>query len=141
MSANANWVPPWELPEFEDEYEYIVLLNGKAVTVDRETYLKYLDLAFNPPIKKIKGEDIIVTIKSKNKKVVDELADEIFYHHRYPYQVQAPAVTQDGEYYVATVVVAPEEEINLSPVDVWPMRPRRVKKRKRVNQKDSMQNL
>jgi hypothetical protein len=139
MSTNANWTRPWELPEFEHEYEYIVLLNGKAVTVDRETYLKYLDLAFNPPIKKIKGEDIIITIKSKNKKAVDMLAHTIFYD--YPYQVQAPAVIQDGEYYVATIVVAPEEEIDLSPVDVWPMKPRRVKKRKRANQKDSTQNL
>jgi len=138
MSANANWMRPWELPEFEHEYEYIVLLNGKAVTVDRETYLKYLDLAFNPPIKKIKGEDIIVTIKSKNKKAVDILADKIFYD--YEYQVQAPAAIRDGEYYVATIVVAPEEEINLSPVDVWPMRPRRVKKRKKANQKASTQN-
>jgi hypothetical protein len=130
----------WDLPEFEDEYEYnVVTPDYKLVRVDRETYLKYFDMELHPRIKKFKGEDIIVTIKSKNKKAVDELAEKIF--KDYPYKVQAPAVTQDGEYYVATLIVAPEEQINLTPVDVVLLRPRRVKKRKRINQKDSTQNL
>ena len=129
----------WDLPEFEDEYEYNVMTpDYKLVRVDRETYLKYFDMELHPRIKKFKGEDIIVTIKSKNKKAVDELAEKIF--DDYPYKVQAPAVTQDGEYYVATLIVAPEEQINLTPVDVVLLRPRRVKKRRKASQKDSTQN-
>jgi len=141
MSTNANWVPPWELPEFEDEYEYVILLNYRAVRVDRETYLRYCNLAWHPPIKKMMGKDIIVTITSNNRKIVEELANEIFERPCYPYKIHAPVVTKDGEFYSASVIVAPERKIDLSPVVIVPMRPRRVKKRKRANQKDSTQNL
>jgi sulfur relay (sulfurtransferase) DsrC/TusE family protein len=84
-------VPPWELPEFEDEYEYVIVLNGKGITVDRETYLRYRNLAWHPPIKKIMGKNIITTITSNDKKVVEDLACEIFYHPCYPYKIHVPS--------------------------------------------------
>ena len=141
MSTNANWVPPEKLPEPEDDYEYVIALNYRRVVVDRETYLRYCNLAWHPPVKKMMGKNIITTITSNDKKIVEELANEIFYRPCYPYKIHAPVVTKNGEFYAATVIVAPERKIDLSPVVIVPMRPRRVKKRKRASQKDSMQNL
>jgi len=141
MSANTNWVPLEKLPEPEDDYEYIIIINGKGKVVDKETYLRYWNLAWNPPVKKMMGKNIITTITSNDKKIVEELANEIFNRPCYPYKIHAPVVTQDGEFFSATVIVAPERKIDLSPVDVLPMRPRRVKKRRKANQKDFMQNL
>ena len=102
------------------EYKYQIIDNSGCKEVDKETYYRLFNQYRTPNHKQRLSDELIITIKSKNKYEVLEFANNIWYAP-YQYRIRMSEITQEGEYYTITLVIA-EYIPEPSPIFIIPHR-------------------